>query len=257
MTDTPRDPAPAVSRALKILTALEQSEGVPLTLSELARVVGIAKSSAANLCTSLEDGGMIERDARGYRLGRRTAELGGAFAMQFNQVREFFAICAASEDLHREVVQIAMLDGSDMLYLARHEGTGAHRLGTPLGSRLPVTQSGTGRALLSALGGEELDEVLAGATFDRITPHSVRSRRDLLPLLAEARERGYTVDRGSSFDGITGVAVPLPAWSPSDPRLAMGAALPSDGATDERIARVGAALIEAAHLLTNPLAVRA
>ncbi|HLS92358.1 MAG TPA: IclR family transcriptional regulator [Microbacterium sp.] len=257
MTDSPRDPAPAVTRALRILGALEQAEGVPLPLSEIARTVGIAKSSAANICASLEEGGMIERDARGYRLGRRTAELGGAFAMQFNQVREFFAICAASEALHREVVQIAMLDGSDMIYLARHEGRGAHRLGTPLGSRLPVTQSGTGRAILTALDDEELEAVLAGAAFDAVTPHSVRSREELLPLIAEARERGYTIDRGSSFEDITGVAVPLPAWSPSDPHLAMGAALPSDEATPERIRAVGEALTEAATLLTNPLAVRA
>ncbi|GAA4778575.1 IclR family transcriptional regulator [Microbacterium gilvum] len=251
-----RDPAPAVSRALRILSALEASEGVPMTLSELARAVGIAKSSAANLCASLEEGGMIERDARGFRLGRRTAELGGAFAMQFNQVREFFAICSASAELHREVVQIAMLDGTDMLYLARHEGRAPHRLGTPLGSRLPAAQSATGRAVLSTMDDADVAELLSDGAFASVTDRSVPSLSALLPLLAETRERGYAIDESSSFAGITGVAVPLPPWNPSDPPLAMGAALGADDADGERVARVGGALLAAAALLTNPLASR-
>ncbi|MGK9221528.1 MULTISPECIES: IclR family transcriptional regulator [unclassified Microbacterium] len=251
-----RDPAPAVTRALRILTALADSGGAPMTLSELARAVGIAKSSAANLCAALEEGGMIERDARGFRLGRRTAELGGAFALQFNQVREFFAICAASEVLHREVVQIAMLDGADVLYLARHEGRAPHRLGTPLGSRLPAAQSATGRAILMTLDDEDVARQLPPSAFAAVTERSVTSLEALLALLAEARERGYALDESGSFAGITGVAVPLSPWNPSDPPLAMGAALPADATTPERVAEVGEALLAAASLLTNPLAVR-
>ena len=258
MSTTPeRDPAPAVTRALRILTALADADGMPMTLSELARTLGIAKSSAANLCTALEEGGMIERDARGFRLGRRTAELGGAFALQFNQVREFFAVCTASKVLHREVVQIGMIDGADVLYLARHEGRAPHRLGTPLGSRLPAAQSATGRAILMTLDDETVGELVTPASFDALTERSVTSLPELLAQLAVARVRGYAVDEGGSFSGITGVAVPLPPWSPSDPPLAMGAALPAEATNADHVARVGAALLDAARLLTNPLAVRA
>lgn len=258
MPATPdRDPAPAVTRALRVLTALADSGGAPMTLSELARAVGIAKSSAANLCSALEEGGMIERDARGYRLGRRTAELGGAFALQFNQVREFFAVCAASEVLRGEVVQIAMLDGAEALYLARHEGRAPHRLGTPLGSRIPAAQSATGRALLMGIDDREIADLLPAEAFAPVTEHSVTGLAELTAVLAVARDRGYAVDENSSFVGLTGVAVPLAPWNPSDPPLAMGAALPSPTASAERVAEVGEALLQAAALLTNPLAARA
>lgn len=249
-----RDPAPAVSRSLRILTLLAEAGGAPSTLSEIARAIGIAKSSAANLCAVLEDGGMIQRQPAGYVLGRRTAELGGAFAQQFNQVREFFAVCAASEVLQREVVQIAMLDGTDMLYLARHEGRTPYRIGTPLGSRLPAGLSATGNALLLTWDDDAIISLLAGAApFPKLTEQSTVDLDDLLVKLAAGRERGYAVDRNESFGGISGVAVPLPPWAPSDPPLAMGAALPTEQATEERIAAIGAALLDAAEKLTNPL----
>src|SRR5699024_12697928 len=117
--DQGRNPAPAVTRSLRILTLLAEASGRPLTLSDIARALGLAKSSTANLCLALEQGEMIQRTAEGYRLGRRTAELGGAYALGFNQVREYFDVCPASPALAAQVVQIAMLHGADVLDLAR------------------------------------------------------------------------------------------------------------------------------------------
>ena len=95
-----RDPAPAVGRSIRLLGLLADA-GRALTLTELASGLGLAKSSTANLCLSLEAERMIERVPSGYRLGIRTAELGGAFAAQFNQVREFYAVCDSSPVLAR------------------------------------------------------------------------------------------------------------------------------------------------------------
>lgn len=263
MTDTgtaakgDRDPAPAVSRSLRILTLLAETDGVPMTLSDIARSLGLAKSSTANLCAALEDGAMIERDAGGYRLGRRTAELGGAYAQRFNQVREFYGVVAASPELHREVVQIAMLDGRDALYLARHEGRTPYRLGTPLGSRLPAPLSATGLALLARMPDDEVRALLAGSEpFPQLTTASITTIDELLPQLAQVRERGFAVDRGGSFGGIVGVAVALEPWAPADPPLALGAALPAEHVDDRRVAVVGEALQRAVQALTNPFGAR-
>jgi hypothetical protein len=119
-------PAPAVTRGIRLLELLADA-GRPLTLTEIAGGLGLAKSSTANLCLALEAARMIERGAQGYRLGLRTAELGGAFAAQFNQVREFYGVCDASPVLAAELVQVAILDGADALYIARHEGSRAVR----------------------------------------------------------------------------------------------------------------------------------
>lgn len=248
-----RDPAPAVTRGIGILGLLAEADG-PVTLTELARGLGIAKSSASNLCLALEASGVVERVPLGYRLGRRIAELGAAYAFQFNQVRELFAVCERSPVLRHEVVQIAMLDGVDTLYLARHEGRAHGRIGTPLGSRLPAQLTAAGTALLSALDDDEVRALLHGRPEPTRTPRSTGGVDAVLAKVAATRERGYAVDAGESFEGVTGVAVAVPPWTPSDPALAIGAALPAELATPGHVAAVGAALREAAVALTNPLA---
>jgi DNA-binding IclR family transcriptional regulator len=233
MSDPTRDPAPAVTRALRVLELLEQAGGAPLTLSDLARALGAAKSSTSNICAVLEEGGMIRRVEAGYRLGRRTAELGGAFAHQFNQIREFYGV-------------VAMLDGENSLYLARHEGR-AHRLGTPLGSRLPAVTTGAGLAMLSRLEDSVIDEVIARSAAPGIPPaDTIRTQ------IAEARERGWSIDPGHGFEGIWGVAVPLEPWRPSDPPLALGVALPAAEADEATLDRLGRAALGVAAQLTNP-----
>jgi len=249
---TGRDPAPAVTRSIRLLEVLAESPR-PLTLTELASALRLAKSSTANLCLALEASRMVERVAQGYRLGMRTAELGGAFAMQFNQVREFYAVCDASEALRTELVQVALLDGADALYIARHEGARAIRIGTPLGSRLPAALSATGRALLSTLDDSAVTDLLgADATFPAVTENTTQTLGGLLERLAQARERGWALDAEESFRGVVGVAVPLEGWAPGDPQLALGVGLPVADATDERVAVVGEALLEVARALTNP-----
>ncbi|MDQ1084433.1 MULTISPECIES: IclR family transcriptional regulator [Microbacterium] len=247
-----RDPAPAVGRSIRLLEMLAEA-GRALTLTELASGLGLAKSSTANLCLSLEGGRMIERVASGYRLGIRTAELGGAFAAQFNQIREFYAVCESSPVLARELVQVAMLDDLDALYLARYEGSRSVRLGTPLGSRLPAALSATGRALLMTRDDETVRDLLSRARpLPQLTEHSTVDVDGVLAKLAAARTRGWSVDEEESFRGIVGVAVPLEGWAPGDPQLALGVGIPVADAVPERLERVGAALREAAAALTNP-----
>ena len=251
-----RDPAPAVTRSIRLLGLLAQAE--PRTLTELAGELGLAKSSTANLCLALEAGGMLQRTSAGYRLGLRTAELGGAFAAQFNQVREFYSVCESSPVLASEIVQVALLDGTESLYLARHEGSRSLRLGTPLGSRLPAALSATGRALLMSMSDAEVVELLgADAVFPSLTQRTDTTMAGLLDALSAARRRGWALDAEESFRGIVGVAVPLDPWAPSDPPLALGVAIRAAEADFERIERVGEALREAAKALTNPFSAAA
>ena len=121
-----RDPAPAVTRSIRLLGLLAQAQ--PRTLTELAGELGLAKSSTANLCLALEAGGMIQRTSAGYRLGLRTAELGGAFAAHRDdrQVgRECFDVdLVGSESVERvanrcaEFLQIDVIDAVADLFVA-------------------------------------------------------------------------------------------------------------------------------------------
>lgn len=247
-----RDPAPAVTRSAALLELLADSRA-PLTLTDLATGLGLAKSSTANLCLALEGAGMVERVPAGYRLGMRLAHFGAAFVSQFNQVREFYAVCERSELLADELVALAILDGADALYLARYEGSNTGRFGTPIGSRLPAALTATGRALLMMLPPEDLRPLLD--SMAPVTPAGAAvslTADDLSALVATARDRGWALDSQESLPGVVGIAVPLKGWAPSDPVFALGVALPAASASDERIETAVEALQAAAAALTNP-----
>lgn len=251
---TERSLAPAVTRSLAILTLLADARGEPLGLADLARGIGAAKSSTSNLCQALEDGEMIARTPSGYMLGRRTVELGGSYIAQFNQMREFYTYCEAAPLLGHEVVQIAMLHGTEAVYLARHEGRALMRLTASIGSRFPAAPTAVGNALLTTLTDAEiLDRFRGPQHFPRLTEHSVRTVPALLAKIKIAREQGYARDDNEVHPGICGVAVVLPPWISGDQPLAMGTSLMAAAATPDFVAAIVAELRDGVRWLSNPL----
>ncbi len=252
--ETDRSPAPAVTRALAILRLLADSRGEPISLADLARGIGAAKSSTSNLCQALEDEEMIARKPSGYVLGRRNVELGGAYVAQFNQLREFYSFCESAPLLSQEIVQIAMLHDTEAVYLARHEGRATMQLTASIGSRFPAAPTAIGNALLTTLTDAEIIERFRGQQhFPQLTTNSVRTVPALLTKVRAARERGHAIDDNEVHPGIFGVAVVLPPWTSGDQPLAMGTSLMASMATPDFVARIVAELHEGVYRLSNPL----
>lgn len=249
-----KSPAPAVTRAIRILDLLATSPGMALSLGDIARSIDAAKSSTLNLCQALEEADMIVRTHGGYQLGRRNLEFGGAYAAGFNQMREFYDYCSSATLLSHEVVQVSMLDGTDVVYLARHEGRAPMRFIAGIGSRFPAAATAVGNALLMPLSDNEIGTRFTGPQhFPHMTDRSVRSLPALLSKIRAARERGYAVDDNEVHPGIYGVAMAVPPWSSGDEPLAIGTSLTSSSATPEFVSQIVVELQEAVARLTNPL----
>jgi len=247
-----RDPAPAVTRSIRILGLLAEGHGRPIALSDIARAIGAAKSSTSNLCTVLEENGLIQRRDGGYVLGRRTVELGGAYIASFDQVREFYRLAAESPLLSHELMQIAVLDGTEVLYLARHEGRAPLRLTASIGDRFPAAPTAVGNALLSLLSPDEVAARFVGPdAFPHRTDRSTSSLAQLQRKLDLVRERGYALDEGEVHPGVVGVARVIPPRASGETSLAMGVSLiePTPAHRDSIIAELGLAVAQ----LSNPL----
>src|SRR3954468_4122841 len=143
--------APAVSRAATILALLAENGGQPAGPSELARRLGLPKSSIANICGALADAGLVRRVGTGFALGRRLAELGGSYLVAVEVVQEYYEAPRRLPVGSEETVQLAILDGLEMTYLARHDGRQPVRLTSGIGRRLPATCTATGKAALASL----------------------------------------------------------------------------------------------------------
>jgi IclR family transcriptional regulator, blcABC operon repressor len=246
-------PAPAVTRAAAILDALEASGGEPLGVSDLARAIGIAKSSTSHLCQALEDARLIQRHESGYVLGRRTIELAGAYLSGFDEIRTFYELCGRTAALREHVVQITMLDGTDVLYLARYEGRSRFRLAANIGERFPAALTATGQALLAALPPAEVTRRFRGVDFPRMTEHSLTGLADLQARLTRVRADGYALDDEGVHPGVIGMAVRLNPRAAGGPTLSLGVTVLKTLATDAVRAELLGEMRSLAAALSNPL----
>jgi DNA-binding IclR family transcriptional regulator len=247
-----RSPAPAVTRAIELLEFLAANPAGPVSLTDLAKGIGAARSSTRNVCGALEAGGLIQRRDGGYQLGRRLVEFGGAYLASFDQIREFYRACAESPLLARELVQVAILDGADVLYVARHEGRAPLQLSARIGDRFPAALTAVGNALLAPLSEGEIRQRFSGTTgFEARTPRSVRNVEELIEQLATVRERGYAIDFGGVHPAVTGIAASVPEAGGS-PRFAVGVSLIATRAGDEDLARYGKAIQTVAAQIAPP-----
>lgn len=248
--------APAVSRAVRILDILGAAADA-VTLSELARALGAAKSSTLNVCGALEEGGLIRRTDAGYQLGRRVVELGGDYLRSFDPVLEFYRACAESEVLSGERCQLAVLEGTSVLYLATHVGRAPFRFSAGIGSKYPASITAVGVALASQLSEAEVAQRFADeATRPSFTERSVTSLAELQRKLAETRERGYSIDHGEVYPGLAGVAVVVPPQSSGEVPIALGASLVESRASDVALHHVVDALRAVAARMSNPMNVQ-
>ncbi|MGI3785676.1 MAG: IclR family transcriptional regulator, partial [Janthinobacterium lividum] len=138
-------PSPAAYRAGLVLELLAR-RSEPVSLTALAAELGLAKSSALNLLVSLEASGMVRRTPAGWVLGFKVLELSRAALTSTEVVAEFHRATSASRELAGETVVLAVLDGTDVVYVARHDGHQPVRYVNEIGTRNPAAVTALGRA---------------------------------------------------------------------------------------------------------------
>lgn len=246
--------APAVTRAGAILDLLAENAGEAAGPSELARRLGLPKSSIANICNALADIGLVRRIGTGFALGRKLAELGGAYLASVDQVQEFYEAAQLLPTGSEETVQLAILDGLEMTYLARHDGRQPVRLTSQIGRRLPATVTATGKAALASLAMDDLDERLAGVRdLPTLTPNSIGTVEALRADLDAVRERGYSMDDEETVEGVVCFGVMIPGRRPGEGPYAASITLLKARATDERVPLLIDDLHRLADRLSDPL----
>jgi IclR family transcriptional regulator, blcABC operon repressor len=201
---------PAIGRAAAILDLLADQDGAAVTVSDLARKLHLPKSSTANLCAALVETGLVGRRDTGFVLGRKLAELGGRYLATVDEITEFYNLCRRSPILSQETVRASVLDGLDVLYLARHDGKPPLRLTANIGDRFPATCTATGKAMLATLDPTVLRDRLRGiGSLPALTAKSLTTMPALLADLETVRARGWASDDEETTIGITCFAVPV------------------------------------------------
>lgn len=180
-----------------------------LGVSDIARKLGIAKSTAHRLLTTLCSRGMAEQnpDTGSYRLGIHLYEL-GQLAQARNMMRHV-ALPTLNRLAERtgHTVNLAVADGPDVVFLERLETSADVRFLGHAGRRFPSHCTSSGKAI--AAYNPEAAQARRDAGFPPRVSHTVRSQADWDRQLVEVRRRGFAVSSSESFDDVTTVAVPI------------------------------------------------
>jgi len=206
----PQETATAsVTKALRLLDVFRH-EGPVLGVSELARQAGVAKSTAFRLLALLEDADLVEREGTGYRLSWRIFELGTTVQHRWPHGLREIASPWMTEVFVKSglVVHLAVLEGSDVLYLEKVSGPRSPRTPTAVGARVPANCSSLGKSML-AYCRPEIVQMVLGGSLARRTAYSVTEPGRLAAELQRIRAAGVAMDKEEAALGLGCVAAPI------------------------------------------------
>ncbi len=198
----------ALARGIKIITAFD-AEHLQMTLSDVARAVDLPRATARRALYTLGRLGYVESDGKLFRLTPKILTLATAY-LNSNLVPRLLQ--PACERMCREIdasCSVAVLDGAEVVMVARATSVRPITAGLGIGYRLPAFCSSLGRVVLSALAEEELDAFLKALKPAAVTPQTVTDKARLKQLILGVRKRGYALVDQEAEIGFRSIAVPV------------------------------------------------
>jgi IclR family transcriptional regulator, acetate operon repressor len=196
-------PVGVIGKVLSVLELLDTAPG-GLQLKEIAAGAGINKSTAHRFLSHLEAEGYLFRDAlRNYMVGPKLARLGGGVAFQATLSKVSRPVMESLRRLTGETINLAVFDGTDILYIDVIETDHTFRLVTRVGSHLPFYSTSMGKAMVAAMDDPaRREELFANIEFEHIAPRTISSVARLKKQLAVIRQRGYALDDEEAVAGV-------------------------------------------------------
>lgn len=202
-------PVGVLTKVLAIFDLLNRSRD-GLQLRAIAEQTKLNKSTAYRFLSHLEREGYLVRDNTGaYLLGPRLVHLGSGSTYQSTIRKVSRPILDALWRETGETVNLAVLDGRDILYLDVIESPHHFRLASPIGMRRPLHCTALGKAVLASQTASFRDELLSTAKLEKLTPHSITKPAELIAELGRIQRRGYALDDEEVELGARCIAAPV------------------------------------------------
>lgn len=180
-----------------------------MTLTEVAKATGLTRAAARRFLLTLHRLGYVNMDDREFSLSPRTLELGYAYL----STTPFWELAAGPMEslvdrLH-ESSSVSVLDGDEVVYVARVPTKRIMTISLAVGSRLPAYPTSMGRVMLAGLGPAALDDYLERVELVALTPRTVTDPEVLRRTLDDIRAQGWALVDQELEEGVRSVAAPL------------------------------------------------
>ncbi len=198
-----------IDRAIAILDAIGASNK-PLRLSEIARRMGLHKSTAHRLLKVLERSSLINRtqDNR-YHLGLKLYEFGSKAIEQIEFRSRFHQLCEQLSTEVGETVYLSVLQQTSIVYLDKFEPRSKLSLSSKTGTSRPVYCTSMGKAMLAFQPPDVAEQIISKIHFVPYTPKTLHTKEALRHTLEKVRRRGYAIDDQEGEMGLRCVGAPV------------------------------------------------
>jgi IclR family pca regulon transcriptional regulator len=202
------DHSEALARGLQILVTFNDGRRSQ-SLSDLAKLVDLPRATVRRALLTLEALGYVEAEGRLFRLTPRVLRLAAAY-LTSNAVSTLLQpACDRIAQSIGESCTAAVLEGGEVVMIARALPAQMVPAGVGIGYRLPAYCSALGRILLAALPDDALAAYLARTTLTPMTPHTLTERSAVHAAILAARRDGFCFVDGEAEPGFRSIAVPL------------------------------------------------
>ena len=243
----------SVQRAVDILDLFDLTR-IELGTTDIARELGLPKSTISGLAQTLEWTGLLERNpsTRKYRLGYKLAEYAGILLNQTDLRQLAMPYLVELLDWCNESVNLAVPDKSHMVYIERLYGTNSLGVRSEIGKREPVHSTALGKAVLASNPSAEIQDLVQEIEFIPRTARTIKDPQALLENLALTRRQGYALDDEENELGGRCVAASILDHR-REPVAAISISAPIQRLPMEKVPDYGEKVIEAARAISKRL----
>ncbi|MGE3144483.1 MAG: IclR family transcriptional regulator C-terminal domain-containing protein [Pseudorhodoplanes sp.] len=205
---TDRDFMAGLGKGLSVIECFDE-ENVSLGVTAVAARAKLSRAAARRCLLTLQRLGYAEFDAGAFRLTPRVLRLGFAYIAS-NQLPDLLQphVDRLSGEIH-ESCSASILDGDEIVYIARAATKRIMTVALGIGARLPAFCTSMGRVLLAGLDPAEAARRIGAASRKPFTPRTVTRKEDLLRILDGVRRQGYCVTDQELEIGLVSMAVPI------------------------------------------------
>ena len=180
-------------------------------MSELARHLGLDRSTTYRILLSLERTGFVEKDEEGgtYSLGLAAFEIGNAYLRQRDLIQVSKPIMADLAQIVQETVHLAVLSDTEIVYVDKVDSPRSLGVMSKIGQRGPVYCTALGKTLLAFQPEDEQSRIVREIKLAPLTPRTITSKQKLMEELKRIRKQGYALDRREIEEDVECVGAPI------------------------------------------------
>ncbi len=203
-----RDYVNSLARGLEVICAFTRATP-QMSLSDVARATNMTRATARRLLLTLVREGYASQDGKVFSLRPKILRLGYSALSSMNIWDVAQPLMAQLADKLRESCFAAVLDGHDVVYVARANSDRLVNIGITIGSRAPAHAVSTGRVLLAAQAEQDLHRYLETVNLVKFTTNTIVSKVKLRELVEEARASGWAIVDQELEIGLRSISVPI------------------------------------------------